>query len=97
MVHSRKTEKTCPYLLMETSNLQGGDGERSPWGGCGVGREAPLNLVCLSVCIPCISPNLSVCLSCTSPRQSSTEDIPPLAVLFLLVFYNFLICFALCL
>lgn len=31
--------------------------------------------------------SLSLCLSsCTSPRQSSTEDIPPLAVLFLLVF-----------
>lgn len=42
MVHSRKEEKACPYLLMQTSNLQGGEGDsESPDRLRGRKKEAP--------------------------------------------------------
>lgn len=39
MVHSRKEEKACPSLLMQTSNLQGGEGDSESPDGLRGGKE----------------------------------------------------------
>lgn len=91
MVRSRKEEKACPYLLMQTSNLQGGEGDSESPDRLQGGKGGVSFFV--------------LCLSCISPQSESWKLLPLAVFCFCFSFFYSLIwsvyaaqtCFALCL